>query len=61
MKFESLEHAQHYASGLEIEIMFYKNKVIDITDFKHKHPGKKKIFFNAFNFTFNFNFLIHNF
>ena len=39
MKFESIEHAHHYAAGQNIEIMLYKNKVLDITDFKYKHPG----------------------
>lgn len=40
MIFESVEHAHHYASALEIDIMIYKNKVIDVSDFKNKHPGK---------------------
>jgi hypothetical protein len=39
MKFESVEHAHHYAAGQNIQIMLYKNKVLDITDFKYKHPG----------------------
>jgi hypothetical protein len=39
MIFESIEHAQHYASGLNIQILLYDKMVIDVTDFKDKHPG----------------------
>lgn len=39
MIFESTEHALHFASGTGIEIVFYENKVIDVTEFKIKHPG----------------------
>lgn len=39
MIFESVEHAMHYASGLKIEVVFYEHMVIDVTDFKDKHPG----------------------
>ena len=39
MIFESAEHAHHYAAGQNIEIMLYKNKVIDVSEFKFKHPG----------------------
>ena len=39
MKFESVEHALHYAAGNELEIVIYKNKVVDVTEFKDKHPG----------------------
>lgn len=39
MKFESIEHAYHYASGQQIDVMIYKNKVIDVSEFKFKHPG----------------------
>ena len=39
MKFESLTHVQHYASGMNIEVVIHKNKVIDVTEFKIKHPG----------------------
>jgi cytochrome b involved in lipid metabolism len=42
MIFETVEHARHYASGQNIEIMIYKNKVVDVSDFKYKHPGIKK-------------------
>ena len=41
MKFESIEHAKHYASTQSLDIMFYQNKIIDVTEFKLKHPGKK--------------------
>jgi hypothetical protein len=40
MKFESVEHAQYYAKGNDVEIVIYQNKVIDVTEFKDKHPGK---------------------
>jgi cytochrome b involved in lipid metabolism len=40
MKFESAEHAYHYATSQQIEVMIYKNKVIDVSEFKQKHPGK---------------------
>jgi 4-hydroxysphinganine ceramide fatty acyl 2-hydroxylase len=39
MKFESVEHALHYAAGLDMQILVYKNKVVDVTEFKEKHPG----------------------
>jgi 4-hydroxysphinganine ceramide fatty acyl 2-hydroxylase len=39
MKFESVEHALHYAAGIDVQMLIYKNKVIDVTEFKHKHPG----------------------
>jgi hypothetical protein len=39
MIFESIEHAQHYAAGNKLEIVIYDNKVIDVTEFKEKHPG----------------------
>lgn len=39
MKFESVEHAYHYASGQQLDVMIYKNKVIDVSEFKYKHPG----------------------
>lgn len=45
MLFESVEHAYHYASGQQIDIMVYQNKVIDVSEFKLKHPGKKAILF----------------
>lgn len=44
MKFESVEHAYHYASGQKIDVMIYKNKVIDVSEFKYKHPGIKTFF-----------------
>jgi hypothetical protein len=44
MIFESSEHVRHYAAGLGIEIVFYENKVIDVTEFKLKHPGMNIIF-----------------
>jgi len=44
MKFESLTHVQHYAKGMNIEVVVYRNKVIDITDFKKKHPGGENSF-----------------
>jgi 4-hydroxysphinganine ceramide fatty acyl 2-hydroxylase len=39
MKFESVEHALHYAAGNDVQIVIYQNKVIDVTEFKEKHPG----------------------
>jgi 4-hydroxysphinganine ceramide fatty acyl 2-hydroxylase len=39
MKFESVEHALHYTAGLDMQMLIYKNKVIDVTEFKEKHPG----------------------
>lgn len=42
MIFESLEHAKHYAAGTQTEIVFYEDKVIDVTEFKAKHPGNAK-------------------
>lgn len=39
MIFESIEHAQHYAAGNNIEIVIYEDKVIEVTEFKEKHPG----------------------
>ena len=39
MKFESLTHVHHYAAGMNIDVVIYKNKVIDVTDFKQIHPG----------------------
>lgn len=39
MIFESIEHAMHYAAGNKLEIVLYGNKVVDVTDFKQKHPG----------------------
>jgi len=39
MKFESIEHALHYAAGSKIEILIYSGKVVDVTEFKEKHPG----------------------
>jgi len=39
MIFESIEHARHYAAGNKVEIVIYQNKVIDVTEFKDKHPG----------------------
>jgi cytochrome b involved in lipid metabolism len=39
MKFESVEHVHHYAAGNDLEIVIYQNKVIDVTEFKDKHPG----------------------
>jgi hypothetical protein len=39
MIFESIEHAKHYAAGNQIEIVIYENKIIDVTEFKDKHPG----------------------
>jgi 4-hydroxysphinganine ceramide fatty acyl 2-hydroxylase len=39
MIFESIEHAKHYASGNNIEIVIYEDKVIEVTEFKEKHPG----------------------
>jgi len=39
MKFESLTHVLHYASGMNIDVLVYKNKVVDVTEFKQKHPG----------------------
>lgn len=43
MIFESKEHALHFASGTQTEIVFYEDKVIDVTEFKNKHPGKLEI------------------
>lgn len=55
MIFESAEHAHHYAAGQNIEIMLYKNKVIDVSEFKYKHPGKYlKFKLQNFNKTKNF-------
>jgi len=39
MKFESLTHVHHYAAGMNMDVVVYKNKVIDVTEFKYKHPG----------------------
>ena len=39
MKFESLTHAQHFAAGMSMDVVIHKNKVIDVTEFKMKHPG----------------------
>ena len=39
MKFESLTHVLHYAAGMKIDVVVYKNKVVDVTEFKEKHPG----------------------
>lgn len=41
MIFESIEHALYYAAGNKIEIVIYQDKVIDVTEFKEKHPGKE--------------------
>jgi 4-hydroxysphinganine ceramide fatty acyl 2-hydroxylase len=38
-----VEHALHYASGNQLEILIYKNKIVDVTEFKDKHPGRKII------------------
>lgn len=40
MIFESVEHAKHYAAGLKMEIVIFEDKVVDVTEFKLKHPGK---------------------
>lgn len=40
MIFESVEHALHYAAGNKVEIVIYQNKVVDVTEFKEKHPGR---------------------
>ena len=45
MKFDSLTHALHYAAGTKTEILFYKNKVIDVSEFKHSHPGNINILY----------------
>lgn len=50
MIFESIEHAQHYAAGNKLEIVIYDNKVIDVTEFKDKHPGKLNHSYNSFEF-----------
>lgn len=42
MIFESSQHALHYAAGLQMEVVFYEDQVIDVTDFKQKHPGGSK-------------------
>ncbi len=39
MKFESLSHVLHYAEGMNIDVIIYKNKVVDVTEFKEQHPG----------------------
>ena len=39
MEFESVTHALHYAKGSKIDIVFINNDVINITEFKHTHPG----------------------
>jgi 4-hydroxysphinganine ceramide fatty acyl 2-hydroxylase len=39
MIFESIEHALHYAAGNKFEVVIYGNKVVDVTEFKMKHPG----------------------
>lgn len=39
MEFNSITHALHYASGCKREILIVDNSVIDITEFKHSHPG----------------------
>jgi 4-hydroxysphinganine ceramide fatty acyl 2-hydroxylase len=39
MKFESLTHVLHYATGMNMEVLIYKNKVVDVSEFKFKHPG----------------------
>lgn len=39
MEFESVTHALHYAKGSKIEVVFINNEVINITEFKHSHPG----------------------
>jgi len=54
MIFESIEHAQHYAAGNKVEIVIYDNKVIDVTEFKDKHPGKILIYIKYHNFNMNF-------
>ncbi len=40
MIFESVEHALYYGAGNQFEIVIYEEKVIDVTEFKEKHPGK---------------------
>lgn len=39
MQFESITHALHYAKGYNLEVVFINNDVIDVTKFKHSHPG----------------------
>jgi len=39
MEFESITHAIHYAKGSQIEIVVVHGDVLDITKFKHAHPG----------------------
>lgn len=39
MEFESLNHAIHYAKGNQIEIVVVRGDVLNITKFKHAHPG----------------------
>lgn len=39
MEFQSMTHALHYAKGINIDIVFINNEVIDVTQFKHSHPG----------------------
>jgi 4-hydroxysphinganine ceramide fatty acyl 2-hydroxylase len=39
MEFESVQHAIHFAKGSQTEIVIVEGKVIDVTKFKHAHPG----------------------
>ena len=40
MKFDSLTHARNYASASCQEVVIYKDKLLDISKYKHMHPGK---------------------
>ncbi len=39
MKFDSIADARNFAHATGQEIVIYKNKVLEISKYKHTHPG----------------------
>lgn len=39
MEFESVNHAIHFSKGADIEIIIVDDLVINVTEFRHIHPG----------------------
>ncbi len=40
MKFDSIADASNFAKATGLEIVIYKNKILEISKYKHIHPGR---------------------
>ncbi len=43
MIFESTEQALHYASESQMDVVFYEDRVVEVTEFIDHHPGNNII------------------